>query len=136
MSMEAVTYGEACMAEQQLDRIHIRKLQVRCILGIYPEERNAKQDVVISITLYADLSAACQSDQIEDTVDYKTIKKNVLHMVEGSQFLLIERLAEQIAALCLEAPRVERVDVCVDKPGALRFARSVAVEITRSRAQP
>ncbi len=123
------------MAETQLDKIHIRKLQVRCILGIYPEERNAKQDVVISITLHADLSEACRSDEIEDTVDYKSIKKNVLHMVEGSQFLLIEGLAEQIAALCLEAPRVERADVTVDKPGALRFARSVAVEISRNRGQ-
>lgn len=115
------------------DQIHIRDLLVRCIVGIYDEERAAKQDVIINITLYADLAAACQSDRIEDTVDYKRIKKQVVAMVEQSGCFLLEKLAEKIAAICLDAPKVQRVQVCVDKPGALRFARSVAVEITRAR---
>ena len=45
-----------------------------------------------------------------------------------------EKLAAEIAAICLEDPRVERVTVRVEKPGALRFARSVGVEIDRTRA--
>ena len=80
------------------------------------------------------MSRAGQSDRIEDTVDYKAVKKQVLQLVEKSSFLLIERLAEEIARLCLAAAGVQRVTVVVDKPGALRFARSVAVEITRDRS--
>lgn len=115
------------------DRIHIRDLTAQCIIGIFPFERTKKQEVIINITLHTDLRAAATSDRIEDTVDYKELKKRVLALVEQSEFNLIERLAEQIATLCLEAKQVQRVDVTLDKPGALRFARSVAVEITRER---
>ncbi len=121
------------MAEGQADRIHIRDLMCRCIVGIYPDERREKQDVILNITLWADYRAACRSDDIADTVDYKAIKKQVIRMVEDSSFQLIERLAEEIAGICLANPRVEKVAVSVDKPGALRFARSVAVEIVRLR---
>ena len=116
------------------DRIHVRDLVVRCIAGVYPDERREKQDVIINITLYADLRTACASDRIEDTVDYKAIKKRVAAMVEASSAYLIEHLAEQVAALCLEESRVQAVSVSIDKPGALRFAKSVAVEIFRERA--
>ncbi|MFP4502021.1 MAG: dihydroneopterin aldolase [Candidatus Hydrogenedentota bacterium] len=119
------------MADPVLDRIHIRDLHVRCIVGIYPHEREERQDVILNLTLYADLRKACQSDNIDDTVDYKRLKKQVLDTVQKSSFYLIERLAEEVARMALGAPGVQRVTVSVDKPGALRFARSVAVEITR-----
>jgi D-erythro-7,8-dihydroneopterin triphosphate epimerase len=121
------------MADPTLDRIHIRDLLVRCIVGIFPHEREEKQDVILNLTLFADLRKACQSDNIDDTVDYKSLKKQVLEMVQGSSFFLIERLAEEVARMALAVPGVQRVTVSVDKPGALRFARSVAVEITRER---
>lgn len=125
--------GAADTPPLPLDRIHIRDLQARCIVGIYPEERENLQEVVLNVTMHADLSAAGTSDRIEDTVDYKGIKKRLLSMVESSSFFLIERMAEEAARICLEDARVQRVDVTVDKPGALRFARSVAVQITRAR---
>ncbi len=115
------------------DQIHIRDLHLRCVIGIYEEERRAKQDVMVNVTLYADCRAAGQSDRIEDTVDYKAIKKRVIAMVEASDYFLVERLAERIAELCLEDGRVHAARVVVDKPGALRFARSVAVEFVRTR---
>jgi FolB domain-containing protein len=116
-----------------MDKIHIRDLQVRCVVGIYPEERTAKQDVILNVTLHADYQTACLSDRIEDTVDYKQVKKRIVAMAEASEFFLVERLAEEVASICLENPQVFRADVTVDKPGALRFARSVAVEISRTR---
>ena len=116
-----------------MDKIHIRDLQVRCVVGIYPEEREARQDVVINVTLHADYGDACLSDRIEDTVDYKEVKKRIVAMAEASEYFLLERLAEEVANVCLANPRVSRADVILDKPGALRFARSVAVEIVRAR---
>jgi dihydroneopterin aldolase/D-erythro-7,8-dihydroneopterin triphosphate epimerase len=115
-----------------MDRIHIRDLAVRCIIGLYPEERVNRQEVQINLTMETDLRAAGHSDAIEDTVDYKAIKRAVLDFAENSSFKLIESLAEGIAALALRDPRVHSVTVTLDKPGALRFARSVAVEITRT----
>ncbi len=118
---------------EHYDRIHVRDLLVRCIVGIYPEERDHLQDVVLNVTMYADLRAAGRSDSIDDTVNYKSVKKKILEMVEASSYYLIERLAEAVATIALEDPRVHMVDVTVDKPGALRFARSVAVQIRRAR---
>lgn len=116
-----------------MDRILIRDLAVRCIIGIYPEERRAKQDVIVNLAIESDFRRAARTDSIRDAVDYKALKKDVIGLVETSAFGLVETLASRIADLCLGTPRVKRVTVTVDKPGALRFARSVAVEVTRSR---
>ena len=117
---------------EELDRIHIRDLAARCIVGINPDERVNKQDIVINLTLHADLRKAGRTDDIADTVDYKAVKRKVLALVEGSSFLLLERLAEAIAGACLAQPGVRRVRVLVEKPAALRFARTVGVEIVRA----
>jgi D-erythro-7,8-dihydroneopterin triphosphate epimerase len=117
-----------------MDVIYIRDLELRCIIGIYPDERREKQDVVINLRMEADLSAAPLSDDIKDTVDYKGIKKKIVSLVEASDFNLIETMASRILDIAFMEPRVARATVTVDKPGALRFARSVAVEMSRTRA--
>ena len=117
----------------QCDKIYIRDLSVRCLIGINEDERIEKQDVIINIVLYADLKKAGQSDRIEDAINYKTVKKDILSLVEGSSYFLIEKLAEEIACICLGYTGVQKVSVMVDKPGALRYARSVAVEIVRMK---
>jgi len=117
----------------RLDRLVISDLLLRCIVGINPDERTHKQDVVINLALYADLSRSAESDSIEDTVNYKTIKNEVVAMVESSSYSLVERLAAKIAEICLRTPLVEVAWVRVEKPGALRFARSVGVELLRCR---
>ena len=116
------------------DRIQIKDLLLRTIIGINEEERRNRQDVLINITLHADTRPAGISDDIEHTVNYRTITKRVIQLVEESSFRLVERMAAEIAAICLADGRVEAVDVRVEKPGALRFARSVGVEIHRTRS--
>lgn len=124
------------------DKIRINDLQLRCIIGINDWERTQKQDVIINVTLFADLTKPCQTDNLADSVDYKEIKTKIIAMVESSNFNLIERLADQIAAICLahstssgQAPHIiKAVQVKVDKPGALRFAKSVGVEIFRQKS--
>jgi dihydroneopterin aldolase/2-amino-4-hydroxy-6-hydroxymethyldihydropteridine diphosphokinase len=116
------------------DRILIKDLLLRTIVGINDDERRNRQDVLINIVLHASTRAAGASDDIADAVNYRTITKRVIALVGGSQFYLVEKMADEIAAICLEDPRVERATVRVEKPGALRFARSVGVEIERTRA--
>ena len=117
----------------ELDKIYIRDLALRCIIGFNNDERREKQDIIINIVLDVDLAEACRSDNVEDSVNYKTVKKKIIATVEQSSFNLIERLAEEVAQVCLGYKLIQKVRVTVDKPGALRFARSVAVEIVRSR---
>lgn len=117
-----------------MDEFHIRDLALRCIIGVTEQERREKQDVIINIVLHTDVSKAAASDDFADALDYKKIKLRVVSLVEGSRYHLIEALAQAIADACLEFDRVERVDVTVEKPGALRFARTVAVRISRARS--
>jgi D-erythro-7,8-dihydroneopterin triphosphate epimerase len=115
------------------DVIFIRDLLVRCIVGIRPEEREKPQDVVINVELYADTSPAAASDQIEDAVDYSTLKKRIIALAEGSSFNLVETLCQAIADICLSDQKVKGTTVAVEKPTALRFARTVGVRIYRER---
>jgi FolB domain-containing protein len=115
------------------DQILIRDLHLRTIIGINEEERRNRQDVLINIVLQADTRPASASDNIDDAVNYRTITKKVIALVEGSQFYLVEKMCAEIATICLSEPRVERARVRVEKPGALRFAHSVGVEIERAR---
>jgi len=117
------------------DRIFIRDLEIRCVVGIDEHERQEKQDVLVQITMHLDLRTAGRTDALEDTIDYRALKKRVLHLAEESRFHLVEALAQSIADECLRDERVESVEVAVEKPGALRFARTVGVEIARSRAR-
>jgi dihydroneopterin aldolase/D-erythro-7,8-dihydroneopterin triphosphate epimerase len=115
------------------DKIHIRDLSLRTIIGVNDDERLNRQDVLINITLHADTREAGATDDLTKTVNYREITKRVIAVVEPSKFFLVERMAEEIAATCFEDSRVRAVDVSVEKPGAIRFARSVGVTIQRSR---
>jgi len=129
MSMEGVTYMSTAT-----DRILIKDLMLRCVIGLGEEERREKQDVLINLILWADLRNAAASDSIKDAVDYSALKKRIITLVEGSQYHLAETLADRVATLCLEEAAVLQVQVTVEKPTALRFAHSVGVEIIRSRS--
>ncbi len=114
------------------DRIVIKDLLLRGIIGINDWEREKRQDILINITLYGDLRPAGESDDIADTINYRTVTKNIIEHVEKSEPFTVEALAGDIARICLSEARVNRARVRVEKPGALRFARSVGVEIERS----
>ena len=113
------------------DKIHIRDLVVTCVVGVWPEERIRRRRVVLNLVLSCDLSRAGKSDDLRHTVDYAAVSHRVTTMVRGSRYLLIERLAQEVADICLSFPGVTGILVTLDKPGAVRGTRSTAVEIQR-----
>ncbi|MHB9032453.1 MAG: 2-amino-4-hydroxy-6-hydroxymethyldihydropteridine diphosphokinase [Anaerolineae bacterium] len=115
------------------DRILIKNLLVRAIIGINEDERRNRQDVLINVAMDVDTLPAGISDSIEDSVNYRTVAKRLIQRAEHSRYMLVERLAHELAGICLEDPRVNRVTLQVEKPSALRFAQSVGVEVTRSQ---
>jgi FolB domain-containing protein len=119
-----------------LDKIEIKDLLVRGILGINPDERSNRQDILINVCLWADTRAAAHSDDIDDAVNYKTITKAIIRHVENGTPMLVERLVDELVRLCFETDmRVEAVELRVEKPTALRFARSVGITIYRTRQE-
>lgn len=121
------------MDYERMDKTHIRDLSLRTVIGINPEERLIRQDLILNLTVFSDQRPAAAVDDFTLTVDYKSMKVAVMSLVESSSFGLIESLAAAIADLLLGIDGVKACRVCVDKPGALRYARSVAVEIFRAK---
>ena len=115
------------------DRIHIRDLEVAAEIGVYPEERGIRQDLILNLTIFSDQRRASRDDDLESTVDYEAAAEEVVDLVESSSFRLIESLAAAVADRLLDHRGVRAVGVTVDKPGAVRRTRSVAVEIFRER---
>lgn len=116
-----------------MDRIIIRDLLARGVIGVNEWERNVLQDILINIVAVTDTRRAAETDDLKDCVDYRTLSKKVLAHAESAARLTVEALAGDLARLCLEDPKIHSVTVRVEKPGAVRFAASVGVEIQRSR---
>ena len=114
------------------DKILVKDLLLRGIIGLNDWEREKQQDILINLTLFTDMHRAGESDNPDDILNYRTITKAIIEAVEGSQYHLVEALATAIARICI-THGAERAIVRVEKPGALRFARSVGVEIERER---
>lgn len=118
----------------ELDQVKIVDLEVTGILGINPAERVIPQNILVNITMWADTRPAAASDAIADAVNYRTVAKAVIAHIEAGDPMLVERLVDEIAHLCFATDdRIEEVEVSVEKPGALRQARSVGVKIRRHR---
>jgi FolB domain-containing protein len=115
-----------------VDKIIIRDLLLRGIIGINDDERVNEQDILINIVMFADTRQAAASDDIDDAVNYRTITKRIINHVDHSADLLVEKLVNDIARIIVTEYGVERVMVRVEKPGALRFAESVGIEIERT----
>jgi D-erythro-7,8-dihydroneopterin triphosphate epimerase len=116
-----------------LAKLHITDLLLRTVIGDNPWEREVKQDVVINITCEFDAAEAAASDALEDTVNYKSMKKKIIAEVESSSYRLLEKLTGRVLALAMEDPRGQSATVRVDKPQALRYAKSVSIEMSGTR---
>jgi FolB domain-containing protein len=116
-----------------MDKVIIKNLLARGIIGINDWERKRAQNILINITLFTDTRRAAETDNINDCVNYSTMSKKVFAHAESANRETVEALANDLAKICLEETGVQKVIVRVEKPGAVRFAESVGVEIERSR---
>ena len=112
--------------------IEIDNLRLRCIIGFSEHERKDKQDVLISLRIRADMRRAGETDNPDDAFNYRTVTKAIIKHVESSSYFLVEKLAMEIARICVADYGAEHIQVRVHKPGALRFSDSVGVVIERT----
>lgn len=116
-----------------MDKVFIKDLLVRGIIGIRDWEREKPQDILINVTVFTDISQAAKTDDIKYCVDYSALSKKLQIHAETAARLTVEALANDLAEICIEENLVKKVIVKVEKPGAVRFAKSVGVEIERER---
>ncbi len=111
-------------------KIRIKNLLLRTYIGFNPEELVNKQDVIINLEIEAVVpEKAMEKDEPDDILDYKTLTKKVITLVQEGRFKLLEVLSQKILELIMKDDKVKRAKVEVDKPHALRFAESVSVEV-------
>jgi D-erythro-7,8-dihydroneopterin triphosphate epimerase len=112
-----------------LATINIKNLRLRTYIGFNPEEKTKKQDVVLNIEISYDTNQAVLEDQVEGALNYKTITKEIIQLVEEGRFLLLEKLVADVLVVCSKHPDVTHARVTIDKPHALRFAESVSLSL-------
>lgn len=117
-----------------MDKVFIKDLVARGIIGANDWEREKPQEILINITVFTDTRRAAETDDLTDCVDYRAMSKKVLAHAETAARFTVEALAGDLAGICLGAKGVEKVIVRVEKPGAVRFSSSVGVEIERTKS--
>jgi D-erythro-7,8-dihydroneopterin triphosphate epimerase len=115
--------------------IFIKDLLLRTEVGFNPHELGKKQDLLLNISIRYYTQGEEKNDNPQDALNYRDICKEIIGLVEGSQFNLLEKVANDVADLILSMARVEEVAVEVDKPHALRFAKSVSFRLTKSKPE-
>ena len=133
MPVALAGYAQKSKETKTMDKVIIKDLLVRGIIGVNDWERKRAQDILINVILFTDTRRAAETDHIVDCVNYSTMSKRLQAHAESAERLTVEALANDLAKICLEDKGVQKVILQVEKPGAVRFARSVGVEIERSR---
>lgn len=131
MGIWGIVTGRAIHSQTTMDIIFLNDLRVDAVIGIYDWERRIKQTVIFDFEMGTDIRKAAASDTIDDTLNYKAVAKRVIEFVEGSQFQLVETLAERVAQLILEEFQVPWLRLKLNKVGAVRYAKDVGVIIER-----
>ncbi len=109
--------------------LFIKNLTVSCIIGVNSDEREHEQEIRIQLFLWTDIAKASRSDHLEDALDYSKIYKEVVKRVEHSSFYLIERLAYEVATICLQHPLTLKAKVVIEKIGVFKKAESAGIEL-------
>jgi len=114
-----------------MDIVYIRDLRIDTIIGIYDWERQVKQTVSLDLEMATDIRPAAQTDDIQFALNYKEVSKRLIAYIETRNALLVESLAEEVAAIILNEFNVPWLRLRLSKPGAVRGARDVGLVIER-----
>ena len=114
-----------------MDIVYINDLKIDTIIGIYDWEREVRQTISLDLEMGTDIRKAAETDDIQYALDYKSVSKRLIDFIEGSEFLLVETMAEQVAAIVRSDFNVPWLRLRIGKPGAIRGARDVGIVIER-----
>ena len=116
--------------------IRVKDLSLRTFIGFKPHEKKHKQDVLIQLEVEVETSMVEHNDdyQAEGFYDYRSMTKSVIKLVEESRFDLLEALTRNVLDEIMSNPLVKKAKVEIEKPHALRYSRTVSIEISSERS--
>ena len=119
------------MSSPQPDAIiRIKNLRLRTFIGIKEEEIANRQDIVINVAIHYPADKARASEDINDVLNYRTITKQIIQLVENHRFSLLEKLTQDVLDIACDHPWVSYAEVEIDKLHALRYADSVSMTMS------
>jgi dihydroneopterin aldolase len=120
-----------------MDNIHLTNIRAYGYTGFLAEERTLGQWFEVDLTIWLDLHASGNSDDIADTLDYRQAISTTQHLIQTAKFSLVEKLARVIATNLLELPHVQKVRVQLSKPAAPipDFGGRITIDITRTQEE-
>lgn len=121
-----------------LDRIEIRGLRINMIIGVLEQEKNTPQPIEFDITIFTDLSKACESDCLTDTIDYGQICVLIEQLAHTHHDSLLEKFAHRVSELILLQPKVDSVEISIKKlhPPVESKLNNCGVSLLRRRFSP
>lgn len=118
-----------------MDTIFLHGLKIDAVIGIWDWEKRIRQTIEIDLDMAFDIRRAAETDNVEDTLNYKAVANRIKELVDTTQFELVETLIERIASLVMKEFDVPWVRVRLSKPGAIRGSRDVGVLIERGNPE-
>ena len=119
-----------------MDCIHLTEIRAYGYTGFLPEEQVLGQWFEVNTSLYLDISTAASTDDIKDTLDYRSVIDLIKHLIKTSKFALVEKLAVTIAdSILQQSDRLTKVEVTLTKVAAPipDFGGKISIEVTRSK---
>ena len=114
-------------------KVLVEGLEIECIIGIHPHEREQCQLILVDCILECDFARAVETDDFAHAVDYVAVSETLTRTARDGAFQLIETMAEAMAQALLKDDAVEKVCIKIMKPAAVPQASWAAVEIERRR---
>jgi len=116
--------------------IRVKDLSLRTFIGFKPHEKKHKQDVLIQLEVEVETSMVEHNDdyQVDGFYDYRSMTKSVIKLVEESRYDLLEALTRKVLDEIMSNPLVKKARVEIEKPHALRYSRTVSVEMSSERS--
>ncbi|NQX89094.1 MAG: dihydroneopterin aldolase [Halioglobus sp.] len=112
-----------------MNTVFLHGLRATAVIGVYARERQMRQTVLLDLELASDMRRAADSDCIDDALDYAAVAEQVVALVEGSEYQLLEALGAAVVELLREEFAVPWLRLRLSKPGAVPQADLVGVVI-------
>lgn len=109
--------------------IGFEHLPIKCIIGVYPEERLKEQEIFVDLKVEANFGPCALSDQINHTVNYAMLAKLCTEMAQTSQYQLLETYASHVLQKLIDEFAINWAWIKVKKPMAASSSYYMTVEL-------
>ena len=116
-----------------MDMIFLSEVKVQTRLGVPEWERMVPQTIVLDLEIAMPHSRSCQTDEIDDTIDYGMVVARIRETLSEKSFKLVEALAEHLCQIVLHEFGAPWVKIEVAKPGILPGLKALGVVIERTK---